>query len=783
MNPSPPWFPFPRHAFARVLLIVGLMVTLWPRPVAAQSPDDDPDPDATRVIQLITRLTGERPFQTTRIYDRRGKVLAELAPQGRRTIVGYNDIPSCLIQATIATEDRRFWQHRGVDYLAIARATWQNAQSNRIISGGSTLTQQLARLLFLSPEERYQQTLERKLREADLALYLETYYTKKEILTMYLNVAYYGHGAYGVAAAAETYFDKPLDQLNVAECALLAGLPQSPALYDPFRHPEAARQRQRDVLSLMVRAGYLTPRQAQIAGRQPLLFRPPRPRPLLAPHFVTYVQGWIIERYGTKALTQGLQVHTSLDMRYQTMAETIARAQVKAVGKKYRFNNAAVVILNPTTAEILAMVGSIDFNNEAIDGQVNMTTALRQPGSSIKPVIYAAAFERGWDPAFVIWDLPVSYTMSHGRRYLPHNITGRNYGPVRLRMALANSLNIPAIKLLEQVGIPAALETARALGIQSWRKPAQDYGLSLAVGGYEVSLLELTHAYATLAHQGIYTPLHPILLIRDGAGQILYQARPRAEQRQAVSPVTAYQIASVLSDAAARRTMFPSPSPLEVSHTAAVKTGTTDGWRDNLTVGFTPYLAVGVWTGNANGRPMRRAVGFYTAAPIWHDIMEAVWAHPEWHDTLGYGGQPLVDEFPRPKEAITLPVCYWTPGKFQPGCPRMAPEVFSAQALGTTTLPGGRSQGYCLPTSAINAPPSAYFLPLPRRKDQATRARSWIQTRYALTARPLNRCDRTTVQRPLIQQPPKPRPRQWVRVPPEQKRSLSSPLVPIASTP
>ncbi len=761
---------FPWYVFWRALLALGLLLAGFPAPIRAES-NPATTPDAARVLQLITQLSGETPFQTTRIYDRRGVPLADIDDWGRRTIVGYDEIPQSLIDATIATEDRRFFQHSGVDYLAILRAAWQNSQSEAIVSGGSTITQQLARLLFLTPSERYAQTLTRKLKEADLAQFLETYYTKEEILAMYLNMVYYGNQAYGAAAAAEVYFNKPLSELTPAESALLAGLPQSPVQYDPFRHPDRALERQRTVISLMQEAGFISEAEAAKLRAQPVLFHPYQRPNNRAPHFVDYVRSILVERFGVEGLRQGFQVHTSLDLRYQKLAERIARAQVQTVGKKHRFTNAAVVMLHPQTGEILAMVGSVDFNNEKIAGQVNMTVQPRQPGSSIKPVLYAAAFERGWSPASVIWDLPVRYRLDRNRFYTPANITRRYYGPLRLRMALSNSLNVPAVKLLAQIGVPAMLETAKKLGIEAWRKPDSEYGLSLAVGGYEVPLLELTHAFATIANQGVYTPLHPITRLEDGVGRVVYQARPQERQRRAISEVAAYQLTSVLSDARARRMMFPRPSPLDTSQVTAVKTGTTDGWRDNLTVGFTSYLAVGVWTGNTNSKPMRNAVGVYTAGPIWHDIMEAVWADPSLYDALGYAGGPLPQGFTPPPDAVTIPVCDWLPGRFTPNCPRMVAEIFPAEL--PKTPPAGRTRGYCLPVGADPAPPEAYFLSLPENSRSAAAARSWVRKRFLRAVQSLKDCDTTPKKRPLVKQPKLLPPRQLVKMPEAPKTSAA----------
>ncbi len=733
----------------RVVMVFGLLWSSFSANTAWGHAAPASKPDAARVLQLITWISGETPFQTTRIYDRQGVLLADIDDLGRRSIVGLDEIPDFLIRATIATEDQRFYWHNGLDYRAIARAAWQNSQSETIVSGGSTITQQLARILFMPPSERYQQTMERKFKEAQLAISLERYYSKDEILAMYLNMAYYGHRAYGVAAAAEVYFDKPLQALSPAECALLAGLPQAPVQYDPLLHPQSALQRQQVVLQRMVETGSLDAGKAEQLRAQKVVFHPHQRPVNLAPHFVEYIKAILIERFGTRGVHEGYQVHTSLDLRYQNMAERIARAQVMAMGEKHHFNNAAVAMLRPDTGGILAMVGSVDFNDDRIDGQVNMTLEPRQPGSSIKPILYAAAFQRGWSPASVIWDLPVSYKLSGRQRYVPTNITRRYYGVLRLRAALSNSLNVPAVKLLNQIGIPAMLETAEALGIRAWRQPASTYGLSLAVGGYEVPLLELTSAFATIANQGQHIPVHPILWLKDGAGQEVYRAAPATEQRPAISPVAAYQLASVLSDARTRKMMFPHPSPLDTSQITAAKTGTTDGWRDNLTVGFTSYLAVGVWTGNSNSKPMRNAIGVYTAGPIWHDIMESVWAHPQWHNALGYESSALPQGFALPENVVTRPVCVWMPGKFTPNCPKMQEEVFAIDA--PSLPPASRERGYCLPAGASDAQAETYFLALPEDAHEATQARDWMRRRFGRTVQDLASCDTAPRNKKLVQ--------------------------------
>ncbi len=754
--------------------LVAMLLLPWPTtPTRATTAGNIPP--TARALDRLTEVTGSPPFQTTRIFDRHGNLLDEIADRGRRTIVSLDQVPITLIQATIATEDKNFYLHEGVDVFAVTRALWQNLQAWDIVSGGSTIPQQLARLLLLDEDERYRQSLLRKVHEARLAMQLSQRYSKDEILEMYLNTVYYGHQAYGVAAAAEVYFNKPVSALTLAESALLAGLPQAPNQLDPYVNFSAARERQRQVLDLMRRQGYITEAQMQAALAEEIRLASPQPVTRRAPHFVDYVRELLLERYGPEGMRQGLQVYTSIDLRYQELAEQIARAQVAEVGPRYNISNAAVVILHPPTGQILAMVGSVDYYNEQISGQVNMAVQPRQPGSAIKPVLYAAAFDNGWTPATVIWDTPVSYPLSGGQRYAPRNITGRFYGPLRLRAALANSLNVPAVKLLHTLGVETMLNTARKMGITSWRGPATDYGLSLAVGGYGVTPLELTHAFATLANNGAYVPLAPVTEIRDSAGRVLFRAQPPDPPIYAVSPVAAYQVTSILSDTRTRQMMFGRTSPLDTSQPTAVKTGTTDDWRDNWTVGYTPYLAVGVWLGNSNGKPMRNSYGFRTAGPIWHDIMEAIWATPSLHDSLGYAGKPLPQGFIPPPGIYVAPVCDLLPGHFNRNCPLAYEEVFALPEnpgrpapLPPITDSSDQQSGYCLPVLQKDMPKpvrlAGAFVPLPADPQDAAAARRWAAS-FGLPLRRASECDLTPVTRPLAQLPPRPEPKRLVKIP------------------
>jgi 1A family penicillin-binding protein len=607
-------------------------------------------------------------FASTKIYDRNGGLLYEVFdPQGgRRTLVPLENISPYLRQAIIATEDKRFYQHPGVDPIGITRAVWQNVKEQSIISGASTIPQQLARTVFLSPEERAQRTLWRKIKEAVLATEITRRYPKDIILEVYLNTIYYGNLAYGIEAAAQTYFGKTAADLTLAEAALLAGLPQSPALYDPFTNPEAAKTRQAVVLGLMVEEGYITPAQAEAARSEELQFVTQR-GDIRAPHFVTYVRQLLEQKYGSAVLYQGgLQVYTTLDLRLQEIGERVAREQVAALANKH-VTNAALVAIRPSSGEILAMLGSVDFFNPEIDGQVNVALRLRQPGSAIKPVTYAAAFEKGWTPASLIMDVPTEFPDGANPPYKPTNYDEKFHGPVLVRTALGSSYNIPAVKTLQYVGLPTFLEMAHRLGIHSLNRP--DYGLSLTLGGGDVTLLELTGAYAVFANGGRQMPPVAVLRIVDNYGRVIEEHHlPEGEQegQPVLSPQHAYLITSILSDNEARTPAFGPNSVLKLSRPAAVKTGTTNDWRDNWTVGYTPDLVAGVWVGNSDNTPMAEISGVAGAGPIWHNFMEEALA-----DT-----PPR--EFIRPGGIETIEICADSGTLPSEVCPRKKWEVFAA---------------------------------------------------------------------------------------------------------
>jgi len=617
--------------------------------------------------ELITRQSN---FVSSKIYDREGNLLYEIVdPQGgRRTYVPLERISPYLIQATIATEDADFYRHPGFDPIAILKAVYRNLSAGETVSGASTITQQLARNLLISPEERFERSYWRKIKEVILAFEITRRYPRDTILEIYLNEINYGSLAYGAEAAAETYFGVSAADLTLGQAAFLAGLPQSPATYDVFGGGrDRALARQREVLRLMVEQGYISQAEAEaaaaeIAGYE---FQPPVATDVIpAPHFVAYVRQVMEETYGPESLYRGdgYRIYTTLDPELQALAEqTVADGVARLADRNA--TNGALVAIEPSTGYILAMVGSADFYNEEIDGQVNVALRERQPGSSIKPLTYIATFEQGWTPATLIWDLETEFPDGANPPYVPRNYDERFHGPVLVRDALANSYNIPAVKALQFIGIPALKEMAARLGITTLTR--EDYGLSLTLGGGEVRLLELTGAYAVFANGGVRVPPTPILRIEDSRGNVLVDNSGRAGE-QVVRPEHAYLITSILSDRQARCPAFGCPNSLELSRPAAAKTGTTNDYRDAWTIGYTPDLVVGVWVGNSDNSEMVNLPGSLGAAPIWHDFMEAA-----------LQGRP-VRNFVRPEGIVEMEICADSGTQPSQYCPRRKMEIFAA---------------------------------------------------------------------------------------------------------
>ncbi len=571
---------------------------------------------------------------STRILDRNGRLLYQITDPhaGQHTPLKLNDIPLYCRQAIIATEDANFYTNPGVEISAILRAVWINLRGGEAVSGGSTITQQVARNVLLSPQERAQRTLARKLRESILAWRLARAYTKDQILELYMNQVSFGNLAHGIEAAANAYLSKHTNELDLAECALLAGLPQSPILYDPLVNPSAAYERQATVLQLMVKHDYISAEQAVLARNEQMGFAAV-PYPIAAPHFVMYVRSWLEDQFGLEAIyREGLVVTTTLDLDWQNMAQAIAvrrladLAQVQVGAPERNVNNAALVALDPRNGQILTMLGSPDYFDARISGAVNATLALRQPGSSIKPITYAAAFDprlpQPYTAATMVLDVRTSFVTKEGEPYVPRNYDLRYHGPVLLREALASSYNIPAVKVLDHVGLDGMIALARQMGIRAFADSEQ-YGLAITLGGGEVRLLDMAVAFAAFANGGYYLEPSAVLEVRGARGQLRYRWQPPVAER-VLDERAAFLISDILSDPQARAPAFGEWNVLRLSRPAAAKTGTTSDWRDNWTMGYTPDLVAGVWVGNADNQPMVQVSGISGAGPIWHDFMETV---------------------------------------------------------------------------------------------------------------------------------------------------------------
>ena len=632
---------------------------------------------------LPTRLN----LPSVRITDRSGRILYEVLGEegGRHGVVPLQTIPLALRQATIATEDRSFYENPGIDAVGIARALWINittrlqGEQTEILVGGSTITQQVARNLLLSAEERGERTLVRKLREALLAWQLNHSYSKDDILALYLNQTYYGGLTYGVEAAAQTFFGKPVSQLDLAESALVAGLPQAPSLYNPYTDPDAAKERQRVVLGLMQKAGFIEEEQRILAEREELIFAS-IPYPIQAPHFVMMVRAALDGMFTPDQIYEhgGLVVRTTLDLDWQGHAERaierhLADLQKGEGGLGHNVNNAALVALDPHSNQILALVGSPDFFDALSSGAINMAIAPRQPGSALKPILYAAAMDPSrstqdgqspapWTAATMLLDVSTSFVTQDGKAYTPANYDRRENGPVLVREALASSLNIPAVITLDHIGMTGLFEQAAELGITTLQDPER-YDLSLALGGGAVRLLELTAAYAGFANGGYRVTPVTILEVSDLQGSVLYTA-PSVSNKRVLDERVAWLISDILSDNDARRIGFGPNSTLRIDRPAAVKTGTTSNFHDNWTVGYTPDLAIGVWVGNTNYEPMRDVNGLTGAAPIWHQFIRTVLT----------GSPPM--PFVRPQGMDQEEVCFLSGLLPTPECPYRRWEWF-----------------------------------------------------------------------------------------------------------
>jgi len=646
--------------------------------------------------ELVTR----DQIVSTKIYDRNGRLLYKIYRNQNRTLIPLEELPDHLIKATIAIEDQSFWQHPGFSIKGIIRAFQRNlnhgaagsqmqgfVDPKKQIEGGSTITQQLVKNALLSPEK----TIIRKVREVLLAIQAELIFDKKDILQMYFNEIPYGGTAYGIEEAAQTYFGKSARDLSLAESALLAGLPQAPTKFSPFgANPKLAVARQHMVLESMVDLGFISYTETQNAKREDLNFAPQR-IDIKAPHFVMYVKDLLVEKYGTRLVEEGgLEVITSLDLDAQQMAEKKVSEEIEKL-QNLHVTNGAALVTNPKTGEILAMVGSKDYFNQAEDGNVNVTIRPRQPGSSIKPVNYAYALSNGLTPASVIDDSPVSYRIPGSPPYTPVNYDSRFHGRLTLRSALANSYNVPAVKVLASYGVDKMITMGGKMGITTWNEPER-YGLALTLGGAEVKMTDMAVVYGTLANQGLRVDLHPILRVTNWRGKTLqdfacakdftlFKPAEAAYEtldcnpQPVVNPNVAYQLTDILSDNNARSQAFGLNSKLNIpGHQVAVKTGTTNNKRDNWTIGYTQDRLVAVWVGNNDNSPMSAvASGVTGTSPIWHNIISELLK------------DRLPHQFAKPSGLIPVEVCSLNGLLPCEGCPTKT-EYF---------LPGTEPKTHC----------------------------------------------------------------------------------------
>ena len=616
-------------------------------------------PDPTQIVKV------QNSFQTSKLYDRNGKLLYEIIDPtgGDRQWVKFNDISPFLRCATVANEDRRFYESQGFDIRGTLRAVVNNLQGGQT-QGASNIAQQLVKNVITPPEERMgpKRTLAVKAREALLAMEVTRRYDKKLLLEWYMNTNFYGNLAYGIEAASRVYFNKSARDLTLGEAAMLAPIPQFPK-QNPFDNPVPAKDRQSLTLDAMVQATeqgvpdcHVTPKMAADAKRETLLLSTRQQRfNILAPHFSVYAKDQAVQLLadhlgiGTDAATElvnrgGLKIYTTLDLNIDNEVRKIANQKIAVLQAQNKdVNNASVVVLKTGTAEILSMVGSLDYFNDAINGKFNVATGLRQPGSSFKPITYIELLRQGASPATMFWDVRTAFDVGGIAPYTPEDYDRVYHGPVRMRISLSRSYNIPAVDALQRAGIGNVLRMAHKLGINDLNKGLQYYGLALTLGGGEVKLLDMTYVYSVIANGGTmvgaarpadlkrpgYRELDPVSILRveDPKGRILYDYKP-ASNPNLLGPTSrqlAYQITSILSDASARAAAFGYPSVLDLSNDrpAAVKTGTTNDNKDNWTLGYTPDFVVGVWVGNTDNHPMAHSVtGLTGAAPIWHDVME-----------------------------------------------------------------------------------------------------------------------------------------------------------------
>lgn len=631
----------------------------------------------SRDLPTPGKLVTSKYSDATRIYDRNGDLLYSVFQDENRTYVKLDEIPKYVRQGTISIEDKDFYKNGGFSPMGYVRVFWNALRGNRL-AGASTITQQLVKNVLLTSER----SLPRKIKELILSIQVANRFSKDQILEMYLNNIPYGGTAVGVEAAAEQYFGKKAKELDLAESAFLAGLPQLPSLYSPFSGNKYYIGRTEAVLKRMTADKYITKDQADNALKEIKNYQfTQHAANLKAGHFVMYVRELLADQFGDQMVqTGGLQVTTTLDYKMQSQAEKIVKDQVDGL-EKYKVSNGAAMIENPKTGEILTMVGSKDYFSTDIDGNFNVTTqAERQPGSSMKPIIYAKGFEKGYTPSTMLMDVATNFKATDSEPdYIPVNYDNKYRGPVQVRFALGNSFNVPAVKMLALVGIKDAMQLAYDMGVKSWEPTDENLkkvGYSLVLGGKEVHMIDEMTAYSTFANGGVRQDPVAILKVTDSKGKVLYKAKEH-EGKRVLPEDVAYLISHILLDNNARVEEFGSNSYLRVAgKTVSAKTGTTDEKRDNWTYGYTPSIVVGTWVGNNDNSPMSQSLasGITGAAPIFHDLM-----------VMALKGKPD-EEIKKPDNVIALQIDPLTGGLPRDGQPARS-DFFIKGTQPTTVSP------------------------------------------------------------------------------------------------
>ncbi|OGZ43318.1 MAG: hypothetical protein A3C80_04140 [Candidatus Ryanbacteria bacterium RIFCSPHIGHO2_02_FULL_45_43] len=570
-------------------------------------------------VPSINNFQEREVVQSTKIFDRSGEeLLWEIYGEERRTVVPFNQISRHMKNATVALEDSSFYSHKGISPLSMLRAFIVDVLSGKIEQGGSTITQQLVKNTLLVPK----QTITRKAKEIVIAAKLDGVYSKDEILGLYLNEIPYGSNAYGVEAAAQTFFGKSSADVTLAEASYLASLPQAPSYYSPYgNHRDELEKRKNIAIRRMFELGFITTEELEEAKNERVSFRPPSDRGIKAPHFVIYVREQLESLFDENFIKgKGLRVTTTLDLQLQQRAEEIVARYGEINEQQFGATNAGLVAINPRTGEVLAMVGSRNYFDTEREGNFNVTLARRQPGSAFKPIVYATAFKKGYTPNTTVFDLETEFAVQGAGSYIPQNYDEKYRGPVTLREALAQSLNIPSVKTLYLAGLGNALATAKDLGITTLNEPDR-YGLTLVLGGGEVSLLELTSAYGVFAADGMRVPYSSILKIENNDGSELF--KHEAMPVRALTPEISRTVTNILSDNEARAPAFGQQSPLYFEQYAvAAKTGTTNDSRDAWIIGYNPKIAVGAWAGNNDNSSMEKKIAGFIVAPFWREFMD-----------------------------------------------------------------------------------------------------------------------------------------------------------------